>query len=149
VILPIGGFSIQLTPKTIAIAIGVLVLVSFGVHYKMVLSQRDSAREKVAVLEKELRLERATYEASKQQWASVLDDISARFAAAEQKREEVASSMSALASRLAERERELNRTNRELAEARAQAVTSSDCPEAVGQFLDTLGWAEGDTDEVD
>jgi len=133
-----------LTPRTIGIAVFVAALLGIGTYVTVLKSQRDGLRERVAGLEQQLRLERATYEESKQQWQESLGKVEEAFAEAQRQRLSVEAQLSGLEDALKSQERIISERGSELERLRSAAIQSKDCCEAWQETLDALGWAEGD-----
>lgn len=135
---------IALTPRTIGIAVFVVAILGIGTYVTILKSQRDGLRERVAGLEQQLRLERATYEESKQQWQESLGKVEEAFAEAQRQRLSVEAQLAGLEDALKSQERIIRDRGRELERLRSDAIQSHDCCIAWQELIGALGWAEGD-----
>ena len=128
------------------IVYGVLASSIIGaiVYVNSVIAQRDNLRDKVANLEQALKLERATYEESRQQWQESLGKVEEAFAEAQRQRLSVETQLAGMEDALKSQESVIRKRGQELEKLRSDAIRSKDCCVAWEELLGALGWAEGD-----
>lgn len=128
------------------IVYGVLAASIIGaiVYVNSVIAQRDNLRDRVANLEQALKLERATYEESLQQWQDYRANVDSALQEANRQRLVAEGKISGLQHALEVQQRIARERGAELEEMRSAAINSQDCCEVWQQFLSAVGWVEGD-----